>query len=1064
MRTPARAVVWLCCTCQLFVIRAALAEDVALGVETFLDLDWPPATTLVVGVPAVQAQPTLVRVAWFGVRTEVSTNGRPRAHPIVSFGADYLYIPRGVDTQITLQSDVAHRPDGRLQLSRTPLGGEYLAAAALAETYEQAGRAWQKGGRAGRARADELYTLAARLSQNTTNRDMQLWRADILHALAEVAFYRGDAAVAVANYRAARDQFLALGEPLAAAAAENSLGLWFIERGEYASAGSALNAASDRVGPAALPTLSLMIKQNQCRLLLETRQLDEAEACLRASIAAAETDNFPSVRQRGLNDLGGVYSSRGQPFDAVPIFKELAGAVDPAVQTGFAASVNNNLALQYRQLGYPELALQHYLKALEIDTGAATKRALILANIGQAYFSLGDSDRAATYFQRSLALHVEAGDIAGIDESRLKLARIALEAGRSTEALKAYQEIIQNAETGNRPFVAYRAQQGAAAVLTQLGQLNAAMDALDRADRTARRFDLGLADRGQTELQRSRIFLQLGDIDTALTWANKALATQKAAQFPAGIVLALETAGEAQMLAGELEAATRSAREALTLVSRIRGRLANLDLRHQFGNRQFRAHALLAEVLMRRHAEQPAQGYDRQAFIAAESSRAKSLGELLGAEADERLVDTELGRERVRLTRQISEFADSSALNKEDLAQTLLKLDAIDNQIAAANPRSAILDQRAPLTVTAIQKILRSDEVLLHYLFTPWGNYVWSVTEAGFQVHVLILDEAYRETARRAIDNLRAGGRSDGALARLSQQLVSPVAADLGRKSRVLLVADGALNFLPIDAFPMDESDALLLDTHVVTYLPSAATLAFMRRESGPAGKDTMNIVALADPVFNREDPRIKPGGDASDARAPLNRLPLGASEVREIATILPETRQPALYLGSEANRTMLLNRDWSDVDVLHIASHGVANADRPELSGLTLSRFGRDGEPLTGFVGLRDIYRLQLRTRLVVLSACETGLGASLGSEGVVGLSRAFLFAGSREVVASLWQVQDRSTAQLMAEFYRQMLENGLDTPSALRAAKQAIRQDRRWRHPYFWAGFTIQGDFRPR
>lgn len=424
----------------------------------------------------------------------------------------------------------------------------------------------------------------------------------------------------------------------------------------------------------------------------------------------------------------------------------------------------------------------------------------------------------------------------------------------------------------------------------------------------------------------------------------------------------------------------------------------------------------------------------------------------------------DLAQKRIELTRKLSELADGSESSDDELARILLELDATDNEIAADSPRVALLDQRTAPSVADIQGLLHDNEVLLLFHFTPWGQYGWSVTQDGFGSYVLADAATDDKLARRAIGNLRAGGEFGNDLDQLGNALVAPFAPLLASKARILLVADGVLNYLPYDMLRAGETAQTLLDTHTVSYLPSVATLAFMRNSSPPTQTDAVNIVALADPVFSATDARLSANAATSDSRPALNRLPLGASEVNEIERALPPGHQLDKILGPDASRAALLDRDLSAASVVHIATHGVTNADRPELSGLTLSRFDGDGSRITGFVGIRDIYQLRLNARLVVLSACENGLGADLGAEGLVGLARAFLFAGSREIVASLWQVQDRSTAELMAHFYTQMLENGLDAPAALRAAKLKIREDRRWRHPYFWAGFTIQGDFRHR
>ena len=147
---------------------------------------------------------------------------------------------------------------------------------------------------------------------------------------------------------------------------------------------------------------------------------------------------------------------------------------------------------------------------------------------------------------------------------------------------------------------------------------------------------------------------------------------------------------------------------------------------------------------------------------------------------------------------------------------------------------------------------------------------------------------------------------------------------------------------------------------------------------------------------------------------------------------------------------------------IVHFATHGVLNTQRPALSGLVLSLLDPAGRRQDGFLRLHDVYNLQLAADLVVLSGCQTALGKEVGGEGLVGLTRGFLYAGADRVVASLWQVDDESTAELMKRFYRAMLRDGRRPAEALRAAQLELAADRRWSAPFYWAGFVLQGEWR--
>jgi CHAT domain-containing protein len=167
---------------------------------------------------------------------------------------------------------------------------------------------------------------------------------------------------------------------------------------------------------------------------------------------------------------------------------------------------------------------------------------------------------------------------------------------------------------------------------------------------------------------------------------------------------------------------------------------------------------------------------------------------------------------------------------------------------------------------------------------------------------------------------------------------------------------------------------------------------------------------------------------------------------------------------GFDASRETAMSPQVGQYQILHLATHGFINSDHPEMSGIVLTMVNRDGTEAQGFLQLHDIYNLRLSADLTVLSACDTALGKDIKGEGLIGLTRGFMHAGSRSVVASLWKVDDRATSVLMGHFYKAMLQDGMPPAAALRFAKEKLRQEKSWRAPYFWAGFVLQGEYNQR
>jgi CHAT domain-containing protein len=195
--------------------------------------------------------------------------------------------------------------------------------------------------------------------------------------------------------------------------------------------------------------------------------------------------------------------------------------------------------------------------------------------------------------------------------------------------------------------------------------------------------------------------------------------------------------------------------------------------------------------------------------------------------------------------------------------------------------------------------------------------------------------------------------------------------------------------------------------------------------------------------------------------RGALGRLPFSREEADAIAGLV-SAGSLLKATGFRASRAMAVSGELSRYRIVHFATHGVLNSRQPDLSGLVLSLVDETGEPQDGFLRMNEIYNLRLPADLVTLSACQTALGKEIRGEGLVGLTRGFMYAGAQRVVASLWQVDDLATAHLMQHFYRGMLKEGLRPAAALRAAQIEMAKQKRWASPYYWAGFVLQGEWR--
>jgi CHAT domain-containing protein len=324
----------------------------------------------------------------------------------------------------------------------------------------------------------------------------------------------------------------------------------------------------------------------------------------------------------------------------------------------------------------------------------------------------------------------------------------------------------------------------------------------------------------------------------------------------------------------------------------------------------------------------------------------------------------------------------------------------------------------------------------------------------------------------------------------LSQMLFGGIAGRLNRDwrgRRLAIVTSDVLDYLPFAALPEPDADTgrprraaarPLIASHEIVRLPSASVLAALRQEAQGRRPAPHAVAILADPVFDASDPRVaarpRPAAvhaasasaspllaDHALGQAKLPRLPFSRAEAEAVAS-LAGARDLLDAVDFDASRETALSARLGDYRIVHFATHGVLDTERPSLSGLVLSLLDKSGKPQNGYLRLPDIYNMRLNADLVVLSACDTALGKQIRGEGLISLTRAFMYAGAPRVVASLWQVDDVATAELMKRFYAGMLKQGLRPAAALRAAQLDISRDPRWTSPYYWAGFVVEGDWK--
>ena len=873
---------------------------------------------------------------------------------------------------------------------------------------------------------------------------------------------------------------------------------------QYGEALRLMREAADRRGEAMtltnLGTLYNFLDEPQKAL----QQLDQALAIWRAI-----GDRHLEAITLSLNAR--VYYALGEPHKALESYNLVLPVMRAVGDQSGEAVTFLQIGSVYRLLGEPQKALDNFAQGLPLVRAVGDRRneTTILNNMGTVYNLLGEREKALYYFEQVLPI------VRGIGDRRLEAA-VLTNMGvvynlidQPAQALEQLDQALARArEIGDRRTEAAALTQTGTAY-SSLGDQAKAVDFLER----ALQLRTAVGDRQGEAITLNhfgRAFDRWGQPQKALYYYEKALPIWRAVGDRNGEVAALYGIARAESNLGDLAAAKQQTDAALAIINTLRTKVTSRELRASYFASVQDLYKLHIDLLMRLHQQQPNAGFDAAALQAYEQARARSLIDMLGeASADIRTgVDPALlARERAlqqmlsaEAERQMRLFGgqhtdESAGAVRRKIDELLTQLNDIEAELKAHSPRYAALTQPAPLGLAEIQSAVTDGEtLLLEYSLGEQRSYLWAVSATSFSSYELPSRGAIEAAARRCYELLTARNRyvkfetaeekrervrqADAeypqAASALSQMLLGPIAGQLGRK-RLLVVPDGALEYLPFAALasPRSGSFVPLIVEHEVTSIPSASTLAVLRRELQGRAPAEKVVAVFADPVFDKTDERLtkdagrSAGGhhrvaltNAADEVPALPRLPYTRQEAEAILALAPATGRKAA-IGFEANRAAAMSDDLNKFRIIHFATHSFLDSMHPELSGIALSMLDQQGRPQDGFVRSYEVFNLKLGAELVVLSGCRTGLGKEVKGEGLYGMTRGFMYAGSKRVLVSLWDVQDQATAQLMTNFYRGLLgPKRPATAAALRDAQIVIWRDARWQAPYYWAGFVLQGE----
>lgn len=843
-----------------------------------------------------------------------------------------------------------------------------------------------------------------------------------------------------------------------------------------------------------------------------------------------------------LNNLGLIYNFLGEKQKALDYYDQALPIMRAKGDRRGEALVLNNLGMTYRSIGEKQKALDYYLRSLRLRqvVGDRQGEGNVLNNLGSLYLTSGDRERALNYYSQSLQIRQAIGDRQGETATTNNIGYLYNLLGESQKALDYYNRALELCRVVGNPRGESTTLSNIGLIYNALGDNEKALDYYNKALRLKR----SVEDRPGEAITLNNIgsvYADLGDCEKARENLDPALKILRAVSDRSGEALALYNLARVERQRGNLIEARSHLEAALDIIDSLRTKVDVYELRASYFASVRNWYELYISLLLEMHQQDTLAGHDVAALEAGERARARSLLEILaesGADirlgADPSLLERERGLQQQLNARASAQIALLSRKHTAAQAESIAKqIDALTTQlqqvkaeIRVSSPRYAALTQPQPVKLSEIQQqLIDQNTLLLEYFLGRKQSYLWVVSSTSIAAYQLppraeiekaaadlndllivrSLASGMAETGRR-VQALAADAKYWSQAVQLSHILFGPVASQLGQK-RLLIVADGVLQSIPFAALPAPlvssttdgenrrpEAELLpLIAEHEIISLPSASTLAALRRETAGRAPAEKSLAVLADPVFTVDDSRVrrneskvakKTGVQSSgendahlttrqmtgsgqetgviDAESRFGRLLSTRREAAEIMALVPE-RERKQALDFEASRAMVLSPELSRYRIVHFATHGLLNSVHPELSGIVLSLVDERGDPQDGFLRLHDIYNLKLPAELVVLSACRTGLGKEIKGEGLIGLARGFMYAGVPRIVASLWKVDDRATSELMKCFYQGLLgPERLRPAEALRRAQLSIRKQKQWRAPYYWAAFVIQGEWK--
>ena len=776
---------------------------------------------------------------------------------------------------------------------------------------------------------------------------------------------------------------------------------------------------------------------------------------LSAALPMFQSVGDKQEEQGALNNIGLVQSRLGNQRRAIEVEEQSLRLAQQIGNRNEEAVVLNNLGLAYHEQGDERQAVGEFEKALAIqhELGNVASAGAAWSNLGAIHYTQGDLEESLQAFERALALRKQGNDRRGEANTTGKIAVLRHAFGQDEEALQLFQKALEiDREVGDRSEES-TATMNMGSVLMALARYPQAVETFDRAMRLQQQWGK-TKDWGNQLGAKAVALTAMGQYEAAQTALNEALAAQRSIENRRGESESLARLAALQFARGNPAEGVQPATEAARIAADI-------------GEKRSRA-----EALYRLARCQKALGHEIEALAAID----EALG--IAETVREGVPDYDLrasffstvrDQYDLKVALQVAVGDVKGAFETAEASRARSLYDLLRNRLP-----SGTAPETGKVSLVELAKELDPKTVVLEYSLGREASYLFVVTSEGVREIPLEGRGQIEAVARKLYAAWSAHQDSPPDCAALSRMLLGRVRDDI-RGKRVVVVPDGALAYIPFDALFAGPGHRLIENNDVVAVV-SLSSLKLMRdrtRDRAPALK---LVAVFADPVFSGKDPRVRRDLKASSQAArgaeltrsagdaglaDLERLVSSRREAAAISALAPD-KQRWEALDFDASLAAVHDPKLADFRIVHFATHGLMNSRDPRLSGLVFSLVDRQGRPQNGFLRADEVANLKLGADLVVLSACQTALGKELRGEGLLGLARGFMYAGAPRVIASLWRVADSATSDLMSSFYQALLGSHVPASEALRSAKLRLMRNPLRSAPYYWAGFSLEGDWR--